>query len=78
MWTDIITSTGHVHQASIDAYHQVTHHHIAADITTQEDADNRGGAILSKIKAETLAGRLIIPHDARVELYDRVEIHDSR
>jgi len=78
MWEDIITSTGHEDEDSIDAYHRVTAHHIAADIVTQTDADNRGEAILSKIKAEILAGRLVIPHDCRVELYDRMEINDSR
>lgn len=52
--------------------------HTAADITNQTDADNRAAAIMTKLKAEELAGRLIIPHDARMELYDRVAVYNRR
>jgi len=47
-------------------------------ITNQTDANNRAAAILTRIQAEQLAGRLVIPHDARVELYDKVTVHDAR
>lgn len=47
-------------------------------LLTETDCGNRAEAILSKFKAEMLSGRLIIPHDCRVELYDRVAIHDGR
>lgn len=50
----------------------------APTILTQADAQNRATAILARFKGETLAGRLVVPHDARVELYDRVKIYDSR
>jgi len=50
----------------------------APTILTEEDATNRAAAILARFKGETLAGRLVVPHDARVELYDRVRIYDSR
>jgi len=50
----------------------------APTITSQGDADNRADAILSKLKAEVLAGRLVIPHDCSVELYDRVKVYDGR
>jgi hypothetical protein len=49
-----------------------------ADITNQTDAANRASALLSKAQAEVFGGRVYIPHDARVELYDRVEIQDTR
>jgi hypothetical protein len=74
---DIVTAES-LHQDSIDAYHDVTTHHVAADVTNQTDANNRAAAIMTKIQAELLGGLLIVPHDCRVELYDRVEIHDNR
>ena len=57
---------------------KITKHHIAADLDNITDAENRASAILTRVKFESLAGRLIIPHDCRVELYDRVGIYDSR
>ena len=44
----------------------------------QTDADNRADAILSKFKSEILSGRLVAPHDCRVELYDKLGIYDRR
>lgn len=61
------------------SYTEVTEYHIAPYISNQTDADNRATAILTRYKAETLAGRLLLPfHDCRVELYDRVSIVDVR
>lgn len=57
---------------------KITRHHIAADLDNATDVENRASAILTRVKFESLAGRLIIPHDCRVELYDRVGIYDSR
>lgn len=60
-------------------YEEVIEYHIAPYITLQADADNRAEAILQRYKAETLAGRLVLPfHDCRVELYDRISIEDTR
>ena len=50
----------------------------APGIDSQGDADNRAAVILSRIKAEVLAGMLVIPHDCRMELYDVPQINDSR
>jgi len=58
---------------------EVWQYFIAPYITLQADADNRAAAILQRYKAETLAGRLVLPfHDCRVELYDRIAIIDTR
>jgi len=62
----------------IAKYTEIVQPFLAGSITDQTDADNRAEAILVRLKGETLGGRLIIPHDARVELYDRVGISDSR
>ena len=64
----------------IGSYEEVAEYILAPLISNQIDADNRADAILTRYKAEkTLAGRLVLPfHDCRVELYDKVEIVDSR
>ena len=64
--------------AEIAMYGELVQVYIDGSITLQADADNRVAAILARLKAEILAGRLIIPHDARVELYDKVDIVDNR
>jgi len=76
-WTDLITVEAE-DEDSINKYKRITRHHIAMDIDNASDAENRASAILTRIMFEMLAGRLIIPHDCRVELYDRVGIYDER
>lgn len=77
-WENLITGVA-TDEDAIEAYgREVQHCQIAASITNQTDADNRAAAIMTRIKAEELAGRLVIPHDCRVELYDRVAIYDAR
>lgn len=69
-----------VDEAAIAAYEgrEILQCQLAADIDNQTDADNRASAIMTRLKAEQLAGRLLIPHDCRVELYDRVAVYDRR
>ena len=59
-------------------YVEVIEAHLAATIISQADADNRANAINTRYRAELLGGYLIVYHDARVELYDRVRINDRR
>ncbi len=59
-------------------YDEVLEMHLAATIITQNDAALRASAILTRYASETLSGYLIVYHDARVELYDKVEIQDQR
>lgn len=77
LWTNIIAGTAE-DATQIARYAEILQLFLAASITSQTDADNRAEAILTRIKAEQLAGRLVVPHDARVELYDRVEVNDVR
>lgn len=79
-WTNIIIAEAYPPEDddSIERYKEVTKHHIAMDITNATDAENRASAILTRIMFEELSGRLIVPHDCRVELYDRVAIYDER
>ncbi len=65
-------------QDQIDKYTEIIEVFQAGSITTQGDADLRAAAILTKLKSEILGGRLVIPHDAQVELYDKVQVVDKR
>jgi hypothetical protein len=47
-------------------------------IDNQTDANNVASAIQTRIDSEVLSGRLIIPHDCRVELHDKVKVYDGR
>ncbi|GAI58599.1 unnamed protein product, partial [marine sediment metagenome] len=68
-----------VDQPSIDSYTTVRWVFLASDLTSQADANLRAAALLQRYKSETLAGRLVLPyHDCSVELYDKVEVQDSR
>ena len=59
-------------------YVEVMESFVDRSITVQGDANLRAAAILTKVKSEQLAGVLIVPHDARVELYDKVKVMDVR
>lgn len=50
----------------------------APTIDTQLDADNFAAALMTRIKAETLSVGVVIPHDCRMELYDFVQVTDTR
>jgi hypothetical protein len=47
-------------------------------ITVQEDADKIAAAILARYKAEQLSGYLVVYHDCRLELYDKIDVVDTR
>ncbi len=77
--TDLGNPGSAVDQDSIDAYTTVRRVFIAPTIVNQSDANDRASAILTRLRSETLAGRLILAyHDCSVELYDKVQIVDSR
>ena len=59
-------------------YDEVLDFQVDGTIILQGDANKRAAALLTRRKAEGLAGYLIIPHDARVEMYDKVEVNDQR
>jgi len=62
----------------IAKYTEIVQPFKAGSINTQKDADDRAAAILSKLKAEILGGRLVAPHDCQVELYDKLQVQDGR
>jgi len=65
--------------AGYTATGEVWHYDIAPYISLKLDADKRADAILTRLKNETLAGRLVLPfHDCRVELHDKSRVIDRR
>jgi hypothetical protein len=73
--TDMITGdTG----APGGVYPEILEPYLVRTITDQTDITNRANALLARISAEAVAGRVIVPHDCRVELCDRVAVVDSR
>lgn len=64
--------------AEIALYDDIIAMVTAGEITTQTDADDRAAAVLARVQAEMLAGRMYAPHDCRVELYDRIAAYDTR
>lgn len=76
LWTDYIASASPngVDQAEIDAYDEIYKIVLAGSLTNQSDIDNRAASLLARAKFEQMAGRMYAPHDARLELYDRVRI----
>jgi hypothetical protein len=81
LWTDLITVFAKDEDSiATNSWEDgiITKYHIAMDIDNETDALNRASAILTRIMFEELSGRVIVPHDCRVELYDRVAIYDER
>ncbi len=64
--------------AQIAKYTTVLKPFLAGSINNQVDANNRASAILTRLKSEILGGRLVAPHDAQLELYDKVSVEDTR
>ena len=77
MWTSIITAEA-TDTGSVTKYGNTPDVAVAPEIDNQTDADNRAAAILARSIAEGNAGKLVIPHDCRIELYDRIAVGDDR
>ena len=56
----------------------ISRHYTAADIDNQTDADNFAAAIKLRADAESLSASMLIPHDNRIELHDRLAVIDPR
>jgi hypothetical protein len=67
-----------VDQDSSDSYDDVIDLVWCKDITLQADADFAAQSILERKITASKGGRIIVPHDIRVELWDKVEVQDSR
>ncbi len=80
LWADYVVSTSPngVDQGEIDAYDEVFKIILSGSLTTQDQVNTRANALLARAKFERLAGRMYAPHDARVELYDKLSIVDTR
>lgn len=83
-WTDIITEIVTLDGSDGGTDHvtlyggNCTHLFPCPEIDTESDLAIRADIIKEKTRAEHLVGRLIMPHDCRLELHDKVKILDSR
>ncbi len=79
-WSSIITSASPngVSQTDIDALYEVYHISIAPAMTVQADVNNQAAVRLARHRAENGEGVALIPHDCRVELYDKLAFVDNR
>lgn len=80
LWLNYISSASPygVDAAEIAAYDEIYRIVLAGALTSQSDVNGRAASLLARAKFEAMAGRMYAPHDARLELYDRIEIYDSR
>ena len=63
---------------SIDAYAEIADIYLAPEIATAGNADLISAALLSKVKAQSVAGIGLVPHHCAVELYDKIQFIDNR
>ncbi len=81
LWTNYLVSddaTYGIDQTEIDAYDEIYKVILAGSLTTQASVDSRASSLLARAKFEAMAGRMYAPHDARVELYDKLAVYDER
>lgn len=79
-WTGLVTSASPngVSQADIDALYEVYSIIQAPTLTAQADVNNQAAVALVRARAENGTGFAVIPHDCRVELYDKLAFVDNR
>ena len=80
LWTNykVSASPNGVDQDEIDAYDEVFKIILNGSLTTQDDVNNRAAVLLARAKFEQTAGRMYAPHDARLDLYDKIHAVDTR
>lgn len=77
LWTSYITGEAK-DQAEIDGYADIVRVILSGSLTVQGDVTNRAAALLARARFEQMAGRMVAPHDGRLEIYDRLQLVDSR
>ena len=80
LWADyLVSESPHgIDQTEIDAYDEVYKIILSGSLETQADVNSRAAALLARAKFEAMAGRMYAPHDARVEMYDKLQAVDTR
>lgn len=78
MYTDYVIGEAK-DQTEIDRYGwDVIQLELAPDLIKQIDAERRADALLSRVKGEAMSARLVVPHDCRTEICDKVTVVDNR
>ena len=80
LWANYVVSASPngVDQAEIDAYDEIYRVIASGSLTTQAQVNGRAASLMARAKFEQVAGRMYAPHDARIEMYDRLLIEDTR
>ena len=80
LWADYIASASPsgVDQDEIDAYDEIYKIILSGSLTTQDQVNSRAANLLAKAKFEAMAGKMHAPHEARLEMYDRIKVVDRR
>ncbi len=80
LWTSYIVSASPngIDQDEIDEYDEIIRVVLAGSLTTQAQVNSRASSLLARAKFEAMAGRMYAPHDARVEMYDKIGVSDNR
>ena len=76
-WPNLVTGEAE-NSTAITRFTEVKRHYLAASILTQQDANDRATAILTRWQAELQPAFMVIPHDCALELYDKVSVADAR
>lgn len=77
LWASMITGTA-ADADSITEYGEVIGYAVSKYIDNQPDADNRALALLTKVKAETVAGVGVTRLDPAIQLYDYLQFEQTR
>lgn len=81
LWTNIMTSddtTYGIDQDEIDIYGDIYKLVLSGSMTDQSLINGRADALITREQYEQQAGKMYAPHDAALELYDKIEVQDMR
>ena len=80
LWVAVLTSSASNGQDAVSQglYGIVYGIELAGELTSQGDVNARADVAIIRAKAEMTAGILVMPHDCRIQLFDKSQIVDSR
>lgn len=55
-------------------YLTTTMYSLARSVASSAEANTRAQIIMNKIQEQQVAGRVIVPHDSQIEMYDRIKV----
>ncbi len=76
--SNYVIGTAQLEQTQIDKYFKAQEIYFEPNLRNASDCEDRAIVILNRLQHQDVTGELEIPHDAALELYDKIEIVDSR